>query len=183
MPGINAKNTNPFGGIPATSYKSRSELAALLGTHPQTVTAVKSGQRGLSVEVAKSVATKSGETPATLYAKSQAASMKGKIDAGKMSPSGALSAVRDVTASLRGKFSAKEIDRSDPEFQRALLAIREIAQSALDSGGNPEPVNSAGDSVEAALKTGTKSSTRDVHGRKIPDGERVERDGHGRAIR
>lgn len=181
MPGINA--TDPFGGIPATSYKSRGELADLLGTHPQTITSVKSGQRGLSVEVAKSVAVKSGETPATLYAVSQAASIKGKIDSGKMSPSGALSAVRDVTANLRGKFSAKEIDRSAPEFQSALLAIRDIAQNALDSGGNPEPVHATGDSVAPALKTATKGITRDANGLNVPQVEKIRRDAHGIRIK
>lgn len=176
MPGINSKY-GAFGGIPAVSMKSNNELAAELSIHPQTVSAVKREQRGLSPEIAKSVATKSGEKPATLYAVSQIASIKARIKQDKISPSGALSAIRDITGSLRGKFAEKDIDRNSAEFQSALLQIKEVAQSALDLGGNVEPVHATGDSVAPALK-----SSRDAHGRKIPEGEPVQRDGYGRRI-
>ncbi len=177
MAGINSKH-GAFGGIPAVSMKSNNELADLLGTHHQTISATKSLSRGLSPELAKSVATKSGESPATLYAVSQIASIKSRIAAKTMSPSGALSAVRDITVNLRGQFASKDFDRNSPEYQRALMEIKEVAQGALDLGGNVEPVNATGDSVAAALKT-----ERDVHGRHIPEGDPIERDTYGRAVR
>ncbi len=177
MAGINSKH-GAFGGIPAVSMKNNKELASLLGTNHQTISATKSLRRGLSPELAKSVATKSGEKPATLYVVSQIASIKSRIKQDKISPSGALSAVRDITVNLRGKFASKDFDRNSPEYQRALLEIKQVAETALDLGGNPEPVNSTGDSVAAALKT-----ERDVHGRHIPEGDPIERDTYGRVLK
>lgn len=177
MPGINSKH-GAFGGIPGVAMKSRDELADLLGTHPQTISATKSLSRGLSPELAKSVATKSGEKPATLYTVSQIASIKARVKAESMSPSGALSAIRDITSNLRGQFAEKDFDRNSAEFQSALLQIKEVAQSALDLGGNVEPVHATGDSVDAALK-----SSRDAHGLHLPEGDPIERDGYGRVLK
>ncbi len=178
MPGINCKH-GAFGGIPAVSMKNNKELASLLGTNHQTISATKSLRRGLSPELAKSVATKSGEKPATLYTVSQIASIKSRIAAKTMSPSGALSAVRDITVNLRGKFASKDFDRNSPEYQRALLEIKQVAETALDLGGNPEPVNATGDSVAVALKT-----ERDAHGVAMPAEEGLlERDSYGRAVK
>lgn len=171
MPGINSKH-GAFGGIPGVAMKSRDELADLLGTHPQTISATKSLSRGMSPELAKSVATKSGEKAATLYASSQIASIKARIAAEKMSPSGALSAIRDITSNLRGQFAEKDFDRNSAEFQSALLQIKEVAQSALDLGGNVEPVNDVNSGVTAVA-----AKSRDLHGRRAnrDDEEKIER--------
>ncbi len=178
MAGINCKH-GAFGGIPAVSMKSNNELADLLGTHPQTISATKSLSRGLSPELAKSVATKSGEKPATLYAVSQIASIKARIKSDKVSPSGALSAIRDITSNLRGKFASKDFDRNSPEYQKALMEIKEVAQSALDLGGNVEPVHDVNSGVTAVA-----AKSRDLHGRaNRDDEEKIERWPDGSRIR
>ncbi len=190
MAGINSGNA--FGGIPAASMKSHKELAGELGTHRETITAIKSGGRGMSVDLARRVAAKSGEKAATVYLRSQIASLKVRAATKALSRTGTLGSAQVVMKNLTTKFRDEEIDRSDPQFKKAALELKAIAEAALDlaeahgesMGGdaatnpNPETVYATGASVAPALK-----STRDAQGVRIKDGERVERDAQGRRIR
>jgi DNA-binding XRE family transcriptional regulator len=189
MAGINSKQ--PFGGIPAADYSLKG-LAEELGTHQQTIVAIKSGRRALSVDLARKVAVKSGEVPATLYLTSQVAAIKNKVKTKAMTPKGSLVAAEQILRAIKGQFYPHEIDRGSAEFKAAAEQLRQIAIAALDmsededkqmgqaagSGNDAGVVYAMGDSVAPALK-----STRDVYGRRIPEGEPVERDGYGRRVR
>jgi plasmid maintenance system antidote protein VapI len=188
MAGINSKQ--PFGGIPAADYSVKG-LADELGTHQQTIVAIKSGRRALSVDLARKIAVKSGEVPATLYLTSQIAAIKNKVKTKAMTPKGSLVAAEQVMRAIKGQFYRHEIDRSSAEFQKAAEELRAIAVAALDmsedesegmgpKAGSPsaEPVNTTGDSTAVATKS------RDAHGKAMRDtGEKIERDGYGRRVR
>lgn len=172
MPGI---NSGSFGGI--GTMKSSKEIADELGTHRQTVEAVTKGERGMSVDLAKKVAAISGTSPAKEYLTSQVAALRVKVAAKSMTPAGVLGSCQHAMRNLSGKFRDEEIDRSDPEFVKAAEALRDIALTALDQTGGDEK-DAQDDDVEAATK-----STRDAHGRKIPEGGKAERDGYGRHVK
>src|SRR5829696_3755750 len=78
MEGLNSGAFGPesadqsLGGLPTTSYKSQAEMARDLGTQEPVISAIKSGDRGLSPELAKKIATKSGDgtQAATLFLQS-----------------------------------------------------------------------------------------------------------------
>lgn len=169
MPGI---NSGSFSGI--LTMKSSKEIADDLGTHRQTVEAVTKGERGMSVELARKVAAKSRTSPATEYLTSQVAALRVKTARKSMTPAGVLGSCQHAMRNLSGKFRDEEIDRSDPEFVKAAEALRDIALTALDQTGG----DAQDDDVEAATK-----STRDAHGRKIPEGGKAERDGYGRHVK
>ncbi len=192
MPGINSKN-QPFGGIPAAAFKSQTELAEELGTHQPTIAAIKSGAQGMSVDLARRVAAKSGGKAATVYLESQIASLKHKAVTKSITKAGVLGSAQHIMRNITKGFRDDEIDPKDPSFVAAAEQLRKIALAALDladkegnksMGGspatnpNPNPVHATGVSVAPALK-----SSRDAHGRVIPEGEKIERDAFGKRIR
>ncbi len=191
MPGINSNDA--FGGIPAAAFKSQTDLAEELGTHQETLAAIKSGSRGMSVDLARRVAAKSGGKAATVYLESQIASLKHKAVTKSITPAGVLGSAQHIMRNITKGFRDEEIDAKDPAFREAAENLKKIALAALDladkegdksmsgdaaTNPNPEPVYATGDSVAAATKT-----ERDAHGRVIPEGEKVERDVQGRRIR
>lgn len=121
-----------FGGIPAAAYQSQRELAENLGIHRETVTAVKTGKRGLSVDNSKAVAEKSGDKPATVYLTSQVESLKSKLAKKAITPAGVLGSATHMMRNLTIKFTHDQIDRSDPDFRRAALELKALAAAALD---------------------------------------------------
>ena len=190
MPGI---NDEAFGRIDGVATKSSRELAEELGTHKETITAVKAGRRGMSPGLAKSVAMKSGEKPATVYIKSQSAALKQKIKAEQINLMGVVDTAQMALKAVNTKFTPDQIDRSDQDFRQAVLELRAAAQKALEllGDGNEsmgdkaanreymEPTRAVGDSTAVA----TKGSTRDLHGKAIPEDEKIERDAYGKRLR
>jgi hypothetical protein len=230
-PGINSGKyggtpaaSGSFGGTPASDYTTLKELADEIGTHRESLTAIKSGQRGMSVELARKVAKKTGEKAGTLYAESQVRSLKSKAATKSISPNGTLQAAQRAMKAVSGSFLPSEIDKKDPRFIAAAEQLRDIALVALDYSGNDSqqmgpkagsandqgPTLRTGDSTAVAEKgervnfwdlmeerraprdpfgrAAQKESDRepvkrDASGAVIPDGEKIERDAHGRRIR
>jgi plasmid maintenance system antidote protein VapI len=194
MPGLNSSD---FGRIPGVTTKSQSALAEELGTQKSVVSAIKSGHRALSVDLARSVATKSGEKPANLYLASQLKTLRAKLARKEISPAGVLTNCQHIMSAVKGQFRSNEFDRSDPDFVRAAEELKRIAEVALDfaededkqfgplagSGNDQGPTYVTGDSTAAATKAATKKPARDAYGRLLFDhGDRVERDAYGKAM-
>jgi plasmid maintenance system antidote protein VapI len=177
MPGL---NNEAFGRIDGVATKSSRSLADELGTHKETITAVKAGRRGMSAELAKSVAMKSGEKAATLFVTSAATALKQKMRAETITLMGVVDAAQMALKAVSTKFTPDQIDRREPEFRQAVLELRTAAHKALELLGDTEyveNVHATGDSVEVALKS------RDLHGRAVEEGPALERDPLGRRIK
>ncbi len=186
-PGINSYDA--FRSYPAAALKSQQELADELGTHAPTISQIKSGERGLSPELARAVATKSGEKAGNVYLLSNVARLKQRVALKRTSPAGTLHSCGIIMKSVSGGFRDSEMNRKDPAWLKAAQDLKDIAEAALDiadsqdismgpKAGSPNDagvVHHVGDSTAVATK-----STRDAHGKAIPEGEKVERDAHGR---
>jgi plasmid maintenance system antidote protein VapI len=177
MSGINSRDA--FGGIPAAALKSQQELAGELGTQQQVVSAMKSGQRGVSAEIARRIATKSGEKAGTVYLTSQVASLKHKLATKTISPDGVLNSATQIMRTITKGLRDEELDRRDPAFLAAAEQLKKIAEAALDmsQGEYVEPTYATGDSLTPALKS------RDAHGKAVKGAPAIERDGYGKAVR
>jgi len=183
MPGL---NNDAFGRIDGVATKSHQELADELGWGKNAISAVFSGRRGMSTDLAKSVAMKSGEKAATLFITSAATALKKKIATEQINLMGVVDAAQMALQAVSTKFTPDQIDRREPEFRQAVLELRAAAHKALEllgDGEYPLPIHATGDSVAPALKTATKGSTRDLHGRFVPEGEDIVRDAYGRRIK
>jgi transcriptional regulator with XRE-family HTH domain len=185
MPGINSyekKGTSSdFLRQEAFVKKTQQEIAESLGTGRSAVVAMKNHSRGASVQVAKKAAATTGQSPANIYLTSQVAALQKRISTKAIKDENVLGACQSIIGAIKGQFRSDEFDRSDPEFIRAAENLKAIAEAALDmapTDGNGEPVNSTGDSVAAALK-----GQRDLNGKAIPEGDKIERDAHGRRVR
>ncbi len=177
MPGL---NNEAFGRIDGVATKSSRSLADELGTHKETITAVKMGRRGMSVELSKSVAMKSGEKAATLFVTSAATALKKKIETEQITLMGVVDAAQRTLQAVSMKFTPDQIDRREPQFRQAILELRTAAHKALELLGDTEyvlPTNATGASVEVALK-----GTRDAHGRATSEGPDILRDAYGRRV-
>lgn len=185
-------NNQAFGRIDGVATKNNRELADELGTHAPTISSIKSGERGLSPELARAVATKSGEKAGNVYLESQVARLKQKVALKRTSPAGTLHSCGIIMKSVSGGFRPSEMNRKDPAFLKAAQELKAIAEAALDiadsqeksmgpaagSGNDTGYPKATGDSTAVATK-----STRDAHGTAIPEGEKVVRDAHGRRIK
>jgi hypothetical protein len=183
-------NNQAFGRIDGVATKNNRELADELGTHAPTISSIKSGERGLSPELARAVATKSGEKAGNVYLESQVARLKQKVALKRTSPAGTLHSCGIIMKSLSGGFRPSEMNRKDPSFRKAAQDLKAIAEAALDlaepesmgpKAGSPNDagvVHHVGESVEPALK-----SQRDPFGKAIQKGEQIERDAMGRRIK
>jgi hypothetical protein len=179
-------NSSAFGRIDGVATKSHQELADELSAGKNAITAVKSGRRGMSVELSKTVAMKSGEKACTLFATSAATALKKKIEKEQITLMGVVDAAQSCLKAVGEKFTPDQIDRRDPSFRQAILELRAAAHKALQLLGDTEyvePISAVGDSVEVALKTATKGSTRDPFGRAVEEGPAIERDPLGRRIK
>jgi hypothetical protein len=176
MPGI---NDEAFGRIDGVATKSHAQLAEDLGTLKTTISSVKAGRRGMSPELAKSVAMKSGEKAATLFITSAATALKQKMKAETIGLNGVVDAAQMALKSVSTKFTPDQIDRREPEFRQAILELRTAAHKALELLGDTEyvlPTHATGDSVEVALKS------RDLQGRAVEEGPAILRDAYGRRV-
>jgi hypothetical protein len=176
--------------------KTQDEIAESLGTKKSAIVAMKSHTRGASVQVAKKAAEATGQKPANIFLTSQVAALEKKITTKAIKDENVLGACQSIMRAIKGQFRSEEFDRRDEEFVAAANLLRDIATAALDMadrdatmGGTAaaneymEPTRGVGDSVEVALKTATKGSTRDAWGKAVEDGPAIERDAYGRAIR
>jgi len=181
MPGINSKGA--FGGVPAAALKNNRQLAEELGLHRETVVAVKSGRRGLSVDASKLVAAKSGEKPALVYLQSQIASLQARAATKALSPTGTLGGAQVVMKNLTTKFRAEEIDAKDPAFREAAENLKRIALAALDLSDKAGDKSMGPAAGSPNVEPVAVKSSRDAHGRAIPQDEPIERDAHGKRLR
>lgn len=177
--------------IPLAAFKSQQAMAEELGMNQPAIAALKSGQRGLSVDAARKVAARSGEKPATVYIESQIASLKHRTTVTKsISGAGILGSCQHVMRNITTKFRDEEIDQRDPAFRAAAENLKKIAVAALEMAGpddgDVETVHTIGDSVEATLKKTLNAHDRrvewDAHGRAMPEAQKIEGDAFGRAI-
>ena len=189
-------NNEAFGRIDGVATKNNRELADELGTHAPTISAIKSGERGLSPELARAVATKSGEKAGNVYLLSNVARLKQKVALKRTSPAGTLHSCGIIMKSVGGGFRDSEMNRKDPAFLKAAQELKAIAEAALDmadntdksmgpKAGSPNDTGyprSVGDRKAPALKTATKGHTRDLHGRAVEEGPALEREPDGRRI-
>lgn len=170
--------------------KTIQEIADHLGTGVSGVVALKNGTRGASVPVAKKAAFGTSLKSGNVYLSSQLRALENKITKKQIQPENILSACLPIMKAIHGSFRSDEISR-DASFVAAAERLKEIAEAALEtygagegmgpaagSGNDQGPTYSTGDSVAPALK-----STRDAHGRKIPEGDEIERDGYGRVLK
>ncbi len=174
-------NSSAFGRIAGAATKSHQELADELGAGKNAITGVLNGRRGMSVELSKTVAMKSGEKAATLFVTSAATALKKKIEKEQITLNGVVDAAQSSLQAVATKFTPDQRDARDPEFRQAVLELRAAAHKALELLGDTEyvePTNAAGDSVEVALK----GTARDGWGRAIPEGPAIERDPLGRRV-
>jgi plasmid maintenance system antidote protein VapI len=167
--------------------KTQAEIADHLGTKQPLVSKLISGERGLSPELARRVAAKTGEPAPAVYLKSQLASFEHRAATKSMSEEGFLGASQHVMRNVTKSFYDHEIKaaRKDEDFIKAAKRLREMLLKALElidgdegSGNDQGKVVTTGDPLDAALKS------RDPFGRAVPDtGEEIERDAYGRRIR
>ncbi len=175
--------TNFWKNVPATAFKNMAEISRETGMHEPAVFAVKSADRGLSADNARKVAEMNGDKRKAcyLYLASQTAALKKRIATKKIEDQGVLRVAGNIMATSTKGFRPDEVNRADPDFRKAAIELKAIAEAALDmSPVEEEPIHATGDSVEVALKTATKGSTRDAWGRAIPEGPAIERDAYGR---
>jgi plasmid maintenance system antidote protein VapI len=167
--------------------KTQQEIAENLGADRTVVNRIMSGERGMSPELARKLAKKTGKPAPTLYLKSQLASFEHKAATKSMSEAGFLGSSQHVMRNVTKSFYDHELKaaRADPEFVSAAKRLKEMLLKALDlledgdagSGNDAGPVFTTGDSVAPALKS------RDAHGKAIEDsGEKIERDAYGRRL-
>lgn len=182
----NNRHGMAFGGIPAASFKNARELADEIGTHPETIAAVKSGQRGLSVDTARKVAARSGEHAPTLYIESQIASLSRKTATKSISKTGVLTSVEHIMRNISSKgFLPSEIQAAakDPAFRTAAENLRKIALAALDLADKEGDRSMGPTAGSPNVEPVATKTARDAHGRRVPEGEPVRRDAYGRAER
>lgn len=180
--------SNFWKNVPAAAFKNMAEISRETGMREPAVFAVKSGDRGLSADNARKVAEMDGDKREAgyLFLASQTAALKKKIETKKITDEGVLRSAGGIMATSTRGFRPDEVNRADPDFRKVVLELKAIAETALEmvpAGGDTEPVHATGDSVAPALKTATKSHTRDAHGKAIPEGDRIERDAYGQALR
>jgi hypothetical protein len=169
--------------------KTQDEIAENLGTGKSAIVGMKNHSRGASVQVAKKAAAATGQKPANIFLTSQVAALEKKITKKQIKDENVLGAAQTIMRAIKGQFRSDEFDRRDEEFIRAAEMLRDIAVAALDmaedksmgpKAGSPNDTGypkATGDSVAPALK-----SSRDAHGKAIPEGEKILRDAFGRAI-
>jgi transcriptional regulator with XRE-family HTH domain len=172
--------------------KTQEEIAQHLSVKQGSVSRLKAGERGLSPEIARKIAFKTGENAPTLYLTSQLASMERGAATKSLSPAGWFGSAQHVARNISKKFLPEELKaaKADPEFIAAATRLRELLLRALDLLGEPQqmgpvagsgndqgPTYRTGDSLAPALK-----NTRDAQGVRIKDGESIERDAYGRRI-
>jgi hypothetical protein len=144
---------------------------------------MKNHTRGASVQVAKKAAATTGQKPANIFLTTQVAALEKKITMKGIKDENVLGACQSIMRAIKGQFRDSEFDRRDDEFTASAERLRQIAVAALDMADRDaaneymEPTRGTGASVEVALKG------RDLHGKAIPEGEKIERDAYGRAIR
>ncbi len=193
MPGINSyekKGTSSnFLSQEAFIKKTQDEIADHLGTGKSAIVGMKNHSRGASVNVAKKAAATTGQKPANIFLTSQVAALEKKITKKQIKDENVLGACQSIMRAIKGQFRSDEFDRRDEEFKAAAEMLRLIAVAALDmaepksmgpAAGSPNDTGypkATGDSTAVATK-----STRDAHGKAIPEGEKIERDAFGRAI-
>jgi hypothetical protein len=172
--------------------KTQQEIAESLGTGKSAIVGMKNHSRGASVQVAKKAAATTGQKPANIFLTSQVAALEKKITTKSIKDENVLGACQSIMRAIKGQFAAKDFDRRDAEFVAAAERLRDIAVAALDMADSQDKsmgpaagslndagvVHHVGDSVAPALK-----STRDAHGKAIPEGETVDRDAYGRRIK
>jgi plasmid maintenance system antidote protein VapI len=169
--------------------KTQQEIADHLATDRSVVSKIISSKRGFSPEVARKIAAITGDPAPTLYIKSQLASMEHKAATKSMSEAGFMGSAQHVMRNCTKQFRPDEMRaaRKDPEFVSAANRLRELLLKALDlvgpeaeagDGNDQGPVYVTGDSTAVAAS----KSTRDGFGRKIPEGEPVQRDGYDRRV-
>ncbi len=171
--------------------RTQKEIAEHLGVDQGTVSKMKSNGRGMSPEVARRVAAKTGENAPKLYLLSQLASIERAAATKSMSEAGFMGSAQHVMRNCTKQFRPDEMRaaQKDEEFLTAAKRLRELLLKALDlvgPEGTPEAVTATdagvvyhtGDSVAPALK-----STRDAHGIAATSSGKVERDLHGRRIK
>ncbi len=182
----------------AFAERTQKEISDHLATDRTVLSKGINAKRGFSPEVARKIAAKTGDPAPTLYLKSQLAAMEHKAATKSMSEAGFLGSAQHVMRNItKGQFYDHEMRaaRKDPEFVPAANRLRELLLKALDlvgpdagdasmgpaagSGNSQGPTYVTGDSTAVAAS----KSTRDAYGRKIPEGEPVERDAYGRRIR
>jgi plasmid maintenance system antidote protein VapI len=167
--------------------RTQQEIAENLGADRTVVNKVISGERGMSPELSRRLAAKTGKPAPSLYLKSQLASFEHRAATKSMSEAGFLGSSQHVMRNVTKSFYDHELKaaRADPEFVSAAKKLRSMLLKALDlledgdagSGNDAGPVFTTGDSVAPALKS------RDAHGKAIPDtGEKIERDPYGRRL-
>lgn len=160
--------------------KTLQQIGDHLGTSKSALVALKNGTRGTSVPVTKKAAQGTTMKAGNIYLVSQLRALEGKLATKAIAPENTLAAVMPIMKAVKGSFRSDEIER-DAEFVAAAERLREIAEAALESfgpGEYSEPVTDLNSGVTAVAA----KSTRDMHGRKIPEGQPVERDGYGRRI-